>query len=88
MGNMAPTVLSRSTLPATQPAPQPRAGMVKYGTPVMGFMGAVSVLMSPVPICPTFSPTMRNCVLLVKISAQRSVSAPALVTTMGATVSL
>src|SRR5574337_65600 len=87
-GASAPMVLKRSALPAAQPVPQPSARTVKYGTPVAGLVGAVSVLMLPVPTTPTCSPTMLNAVVLVNTSAQRSVLAPWLVTSMGASTSL
>jgi len=87
-GCMAPTVLMRKMLPTAHPPPQPSASNVKYGVPLIGLMGAKSALMVPVPMRPTFSPKHSKAVVLVKRSAQRSGSAPALVTSMGASASL
>ena len=87
-GNSAPMVLKRSTLPAAQPEPQPIAAIVKYGLPVAGLIGAVSVLVVPVAITPTCSPITLKAVVLVNWIAQRSVIAPALLTAIGAKTSL
>ena len=69
-------MLNRSTLPPLQPVPQPNAGSVKYGCPLAGLMGARSPAVLPVATWPSDSPTTRNEVELVKISAHRSVTAP------------
>ena len=53
-----------------------------------GLSGEQSAPVVPMPISPTDSPTMRNWVVCVKMKAHRSVMAPRLVTTMGASAVL
>ncbi len=72
IGALAASVLNRNTLPVDQPIPQPAAKTVKYGSLVMGLVGAQSTAVVPVPITPETSPTMLNAVVEVKTNAQRS----------------
>src|SRR5690606_29481542 len=63
IGPRQESVLKRMALPAAQPLPQPPAGMVKYGVPVAGLIGAQSAPVEPLAMMPSCCSTTWNDVL-------------------------